>query len=278
MLNPIFLQIGKISIRWYGICTALGLLTGYFLQLYRAKRYSFSKDMVADLTFTCMLAGVVGARLAYVARFWQEEFAGGGILRIFMVWEGGLVFQGGFIAAALAGIILVKMRKWDLFCAGDLMAPALPAAHAIGRIGCLINGCCFGFPYEGPLAVHYPATGNSVLFIQKEQGLLPPGATSCAGTFPVAGLESLCNIILCLFILYLEKKKMLRGRLFLLYIILYSCIRFCLEFARGDYLSRPLGMTNAQLTCLWIIPVTAIAWIAINFWQKKTCAKNTAKS
>ena len=84
MINPVFLQVGKISIRWYGICTALGLLAGYFLQLYRAKRYSFTKDMVADLTFFCMLAGVLGARMAYVLRFWQQEFAGENLLRIFM--------------------------------------------------------------------------------------------------------------------------------------------------------------------------------------------------
>lgn len=269
MINPVFLQVGKLSIRWYGICTALGLLTGYFLQLYRAKRYSFSKDMVADLTFFCMLAGVVGARLAYVLRFWQQEFAGENLLRIFMVWEGGLVFQGGFIAAAIAGMTLVKIRKWDLANTADLMAPALPVAHAIGRIGCLINGCCFGCLYEGPLAVHYPADGNSILYIQQQQGILPPEAMQSGGTFPVAGLEALCNFLLCLLLLFLEKKKMFQGRLFLLYVFLYSVIRFALEFARGDYLNRPLGLTNAQITCLWMIPLTAIAWIAINFWDKR---------
>jgi phosphatidylglycerol:prolipoprotein diacylglycerol transferase len=269
MINPVFLQVGKLSIRWYGICTALGLLAGYFLQLYRAKRYSFTKDMVADLTFFCMLAGVFGARLAYVLRFWQQEFAGGNPLRIFMVWEGGLVFQGGFIAAALVGMALVKLRKWNLANTADLMAPALPLAHAIGRIGCLINGCCFGCLYEGPLAVHYPADGNSVLYIQQQQGLLPPEATQCGGTFPVAGLEALCNVLLCLLLLFLEKKKILEGRRFLLYVLLYSVIRFVLEFARGDYLSRPFGLTNAQVTCLWIIPLTAIAWIALHFWNKR---------
>lgn len=269
MINPVFLQVGKISIRWYGICTALGLLTGYFLQLYRAKKYSFTKDMVADLTFFCMLAGVVGARLAYVLRFWQQEFAGRNLLQIFMVWEGGLVFQGGFIAAALAGMALVKLRKWNLANTADLMAPALPAAHAIGRIGCLINGCCFGYFYEGPLAVHYPAEGNSVLYIQKQQGLLQPEALQCGGTFPVAGLEAICNVLLCLLLLVLEKKKKFQGRLFLLYVLLYSLIRFALEFARGDYLSLSMGLTNAQITCLWIIPLTSIAWLALNFAGKR---------
>ena len=277
MFDPVFLQLGKISIRWYGVCTALGLLTGYFVQLWRAKKYAFNKDMVADLTFTCMLAAVLGARLAYVLRFWNMEFAHASFLHVFMVWEGGLVFQGGFIVAALAGVALVKIRKWNLADTGDLIAPALPAAHAVGRIGCLINGCCFGFLYEGPLAVHYPAEGNSVLFIQKEQGLLPTEATQCAGTFPVAGLEAICNLLLCLLLLFLERKKIFRGRLFLLYILLYSCIRFGLEFARGDYLTRPLGMTNAQITCLWIIPLTIVIWLALDFKRKRAGDGNAAK-
>jgi len=269
MINPVLIQVGKLSIRWYGLCTALGLLTGYLLQVLRAKKYSFTKDMVADLTFFCMAAGVIGARLAYVIRFWQEEFAGQGFLSVFMVWRGGLVFQGGFIAAALTGILLVKLRKWKLADAADLMAPALPAAHAVGRIGCLINGCCFGFAYEGPFSIHYPVDGNSVLYIQKQQGVLPADALQCAGTFPVAGMEAIGNMLLCLLLLYLEKKKLFRGRLFLIYVVLYSALRFTLEFARGDYLSRPGGLSNAQWTCVWIIPLTAGVWLALNHWQKR---------
>ncbi|NMA44081.1 MAG: prolipoprotein diacylglyceryl transferase [Oligosphaeraceae bacterium] len=269
MISPVALQIGSLSIRWYGVCTAIGLLAGYFLQLRRAKRYSFNADMVSDLTFICMLAGVIGARMAYVLRFWSEEFANRGFWSVFKVWEGGLVFQGGFIAAALAGIALVKLRKWNLADAGDLMAPALPLGHAIGRIGCLINGCCFGFIYHGPLAIHYPNSGNAVLYVQKSLGQLPLEATECAPVFPIQALESLCNLAICLVVLLLEKKNLLRGRLFLLYVLLYSIIRFALEFARGDYTERLAGLSNAQITCLWIIPLCLLAWLIIHFVERK---------
>ena len=260
-MNPILLNIGNLSIRWYGVCTAAGLLLGYFLQLKRRKLYSFSQEMVADLTFFCMLAGIIGARIAYIMRFWNDEFAGRGFLALIAIWEGGLVFQGGFVAACLTGVALAKFRGWSLGVTSDLIAPALPAAHALGRIGCLINGCCFGFMYEGPLAVYYPAEGNAVLYTQKFLGLIPVEAKQCAGTFPVAGLEALGNILLCLLLLFLEKKGKLKNRLFLLYIMIYTSMRFILEFFRGDYLYRKAGLSNAQITCLWIIPLCAIVWI-----------------
>ena len=87
----------------------------------------------------------------------------------------------------------------------------------------------------------------------------------------------MCNRPLCLQILFLVRKKIFRGRLFLLYILLYSCIRFGVEFARGDYLTRPLGMTNAQITCLWIIPLTIVIWLALDFKRKRAEDGNAAK-
>ena len=268
MISPVALQIGSLSIRWYGVFTALGLLAAYFLQLRRAKRYGFNADMVSDLTFTCMLAGVIGARIAYLLRFWSQEFAGESPWALFKVWEGGLVFQGGFIGAALAGMALAKLRKWSLADAADLIAPALPLGHAVGRIGCLINGCCFGFVYHGPLAVHYPAADNAVLYVQKKLGQLPMEASECAAVFPVQALESLCNLGICLLLLLLEKKRLLRRRPFLLYVLLYSIMRFVLEFARGDYTERLAGLSQAQITCLWIIPLCLIAWLAVHLLEK----------
>ncbi len=266
MIDPVCFSLGPLSIRWYGIFAAGGMLAFYYLQLTRAKRYNFNANMVSDLTFTCMLAGMIGARLAYVLRFWSAEFAGRGFFEVFKLWQGGLVFQGGFIAAALAAIVLCRIRQWPLPLAADLIGPALPAGHAIARLGCLLNGCCFGRHYSGPLSVVYPSVGNSVLAIQKQQGILPSDATICAPTFPVAGLEALGNLLLCLLLLLLEKKRLCQGRLFLLYVMLYSSMRFSLEFLRGDYLSA--GLTPAQVTSLWVLALTGFFWLGMMVWQR----------
>jgi phosphatidylglycerol:prolipoprotein diacylglycerol transferase len=278
MIDPVVFSLGPLSIRWYGVFAAAGMLVFYYLQILRAKRYGCTDEMVSDLTFTCMLAGIIGARLAYVLRFWSAEFAGRGFFEVFKVWQGGLVFQGGFIAAALAAIVLCRVRKWPLAKVADLVSPALPAGHAVARIGCLLNGCCFGFPYDGPLAVVYPSVGNTVLAIQKQQGVIPVEATACAPTFPVAGLESFCNLLLCLLLLWLEKKSLFRGRLFLLYMLLYSALRFGLEFFRGDYLHKSfLGLTPAQTTSLWVLAGAGIFWLALAVRQR-TKARNSDAS
>ena len=272
MPDPVIFSFGSLAIRWYGVFAAAGMLVFYGLQSLRAKRYGFTAEVVSDLTFVCMLAGIIGARLAYVWRFWTEEFAGRGFFAVFKIWQGGLVFQGGFILAVLAAIVFCRIRKWPLSQVADLVAPALPAGHALARIGCLLNGCCFGRLYYGPLAVIYPREGNSVFAIQMQQGILPPGATACAPTFPVAGLEAIGNLLLCLLLLQLEKKSLCRGRLFLLYVLIYSAMRFGLEIFRGDYLPVPTGLTPAQDTSLWVLGATGaiwLAWASRNRWKSK---------
>lgn len=273
MISPVAFSLGKISVRWYGICAALGLLAGYQLQVRRAAKYGIKPADVSDLTFFCMFAGVVGARLAYVIRFWSEEFAGNPG-EIFMIQHGGLVFYGGFILAAITGICFCLYRKLPMLKMMDIMAPALPLAHAIGRIGCLINGCCFGFAYDGPLSVLYHGGDGNVLYIQQMQGLLPPEATQALPTFPIEGVATLSNLAICGIILWLEKRGIARNRLFFVYGLIYSVTRFLTEFGRGDYLLEPGQLTPAQVTCLWIFPLMAVVLVVMHFREKAKAAKD----
>lgn len=269
MISPVIFEAGPLAIRWYGVLSALGLLAGYQMLARRARRYGYTVEQVSDITFVCMVAALIGARIAYVIRFWPSEFAGQGLVAPFRVWQGGLVFQGGFILAAVAGVVLCWRRRWSIPGAADLMAAALPLAHGIGRIGCLINGCCFGFAWNGPLAVHYPEGLNSVRHIQEAQGLLEPGAAATLGTFPIAAVESLLNLGLCGLILWLERRQILNGRRFLVYVMAYSTQRFLTEFARGDYLVRPAGLTPAQITSLWVLALTVGITIVLQRRQKR---------
>ena len=270
MINPELLHFGTINIRWYGICAAVGLLSAYWLQMYRRQKYNFTEGQVSDLTFFCMMGAIVGARLAYVIRFWDEEFAGQGIAEIFKVYNGGLVFYGGFLGAVLIGAVLCRYRHWSWGQASDLMTPALPLAHACGRIGCLLNGCCFGFPYQGPLAVDYGVHGMSVLHIQKMLEQVPPDASLPLPTFPIEGIAAIVNVLICLILLWSEKRGFAKNRLFFLYGIIYSIARFCTEFGRGDYVNLNHGLTPAQVTCLWILPVSILAFVWLTWKQPKT--------
>ena len=159
MTDPVAFTLGAITIRWYGICIALGMLAAYQLLLWRAKKYQFTADQVSDISFVAMFAGLVGARLFYVLRFWSSEFAQHP-WDVFKIHQGGLVFHGGFLVACLTLMAVARFRGWRLWRLADLIAPALALGHAFGRVGCLLNGCCFGFVYHGWGAIRYPAIVN----------------------------------------------------------------------------------------------------------------------
>ncbi len=247
-INPEVISAGPLHIRWYGVMAATGLAVAYWLMSRRAKRYGMNGNDVSDLLFWAMLSALVGARALYVIRFWGEEFSSRPFISVFKVYEGGLVFFGGFAAAAIAVIAVSLIRKWEIWRAADLMSPSLALGHAFGRIGCLLNGCCFGFDYSGPLAFKY----EHVPF----------------GTFPLQLFSAIGNVLICLCLLWMEKKGLCKKRLFLAYMALYNVGRFCLEFGRGDYPKEQLlyGLTPAQVTCLWLLPSIAIVYLVA--WKR----------
>ena len=250
VINPEAFSVGSIHIRWYGVMAACGLLAALLLMQRRCEKYDFTRDNVSDLTFWSMLAAIVGARTLYVIRFWDEGFAGRPFLSVFKIYEGGLVFFGGFCGAALLVLGFCLWRKWAVWRAADLISPALALGHAFGRLGCLLNGCCHGFAYEGFGAFRY--------------------ADSIEGTFPLQLFSSLGNFGICLVLLWFERRGWLKKRLFLAYMVMYNVGRFCIEFGRGDYPAeqRVWGLTPAQITCLWLLPAVCAIYAIAYFWAR----------
>ncbi len=267
MTDPVAFQLGPLSIRWYGVFVALGFLAGYHVAQRRGRALGLDPRAASDMTLAAMLGGIVGARALYVVENWGEEFSGR-LLDAFAVWHGGLVFYGGLAGALAAVTFWSWQRRWPLPDVGDMMAPALPLGHALGRIGCLLNGCCFGRPWHGPLAVTYPGLTheglpNGPLYMQRLLGWVPPDAVDCIPLFPVQAVEAAANLGLCLVLLHLGRRRVWRRQLFALYLLGYSALRFAVEFGRGDYLTRPGGLTSAQWLCL-ALSVAAVAWLAWN--------------
>ena len=123
-----------------------------------------------------MVGGIIGARAVYVTTYWQEEFADQPFSEIFMIQHGGLVYYGGLIGAAIAGIIYVRWKKLPLWKIADVLAPSIALGNVFGRIGCLLNGCCYGRACRS--AVGHPLSQQSAAWQQHFQGLV--GATSVA--------------------------------------------------------------------------------------------------
>jgi phosphatidylglycerol:prolipoprotein diacylglycerol transferase len=253
-MDPVALHLGPLTIRWYGIFFALGFLAGYQVLQWRAKKSRIGTEEAANLTFIGIIAGVLGARLFYVVTNWSAPLNAAGDtfrsnwLEIIRIDHGGLVFYGGFIVASLALLAWCRWKKLPLGETADLFAPALPLAHAFGRIGCLLNGCCYGRVTESPVGWHYP------------HGTIPGDA----GVIPTQLFEAVANLGIMAFLLLMEKRLPRRGQLMALYVMLYAAVRFGMEFLRGDYPANQYiwgVFTPAQGVCFLLLPLGAALWI-----------------
>lgn len=256
-MDPIAFQLGPFTIRWYGVFAALGFLAGFALLHYRGKHRPIGGDRAADLAFLAIIGGLLGARILYVLQNWS--FYSSRPLEIVRIDHGGLIFYGGFFGAALLVAVGSRLKGCELRDVADLFAPVLPLGHAFGRVGCFLNGCCFGRPWRGPGSVRYPA-GSDVMAVQEELGVIEPAALACEPVFPVQLVAAAGNALICLLLLRMEGRLRHKGQLFALYVIGYAAFRFGTEFLRGDYLDRTWGLTFAQLFCIVLLPAGLIAF------------------
>ena len=150
---PVLLKIGPISIFTYGSFIAVGFLAGIFLAIKEAKRLGEDHEKIMDLCFYILVAAILGSRLFYVAT--SPEMFLRNPVEILKIWNGGLVFYGGFIAALVTGVIFLKVKNIPVWKTADIMAASVALAHFFGRIGCFFAGCCYGKHCDLPWAVTF---------------------------------------------------------------------------------------------------------------------------
>jgi phosphatidylglycerol:prolipoprotein diacylglycerol transferase len=149
-----------LPVRGYGVMLLLAIVTGVGMAMHRARQGGLNPDIILSLAFWMVITGVIGARLFYVIEYWDEKFAGrtarDTILAILNIPEGGLVVFGGLIGAAVGFVAFVRKQKLPLLAMADVVAPCMAIGLALGRIGCLLNGCCYGGPSDLPWAITFP--------------------------------------------------------------------------------------------------------------------------
>ena len=251
-MHPIFLQIGDFTIRSYGFMAMVGFLVAWLLLQLNRKHAGLNADQTSNLLLIGMVAGILGARIFYVVQFWDEQFAGEPWWMPLRIDKGGLVFYGGFILAMVSIIGYCRWCKLDIVRVLDIVAPALSAAHACGRIGCYLNCCCYGSVTESIFGVRYPEGS--------EAALRYPGQK----VHPIQLYEAGENILACGLYFYLVRKGR-RGMAMAAYMLVYGICRFFNEFFRGDN-QLYWKFTIAQWICLGLIPVGGA--LLIYFWRK----------
>lgn len=244
-----FTVFGK-TIYWYGVFTALGFLAAMAHWTWMAKRKGYALDMGSDVAVWLMVGGVLGARAAYVVANWQAEFAAhpAEILRID---RGGLIYYGGFLGGCLAMILYARRRRMGLWALSDFAVTALPLGHAFGRIGCFLNGCCYGKATTCGLAVHMPYVDTNPAVFRH----------------PVQLYEAGLNFVLYALLTWLYLQRPRRpGWMLAVYLLLYPVIRFSLEFLRGDPRDRVGALTTAQGVSLALFA----AGLLLLVWLRRT--------
>ncbi len=270
-MHPIILRLfGPVKIHSYGLMLALAFLTAVWLAQRDAKRKGIDPDTVGDMAIWLLIAGVLGARLMFVILN-PSLFSIRRPFELLKIWEGGLVFYGGVIAAIPVAIFILKKRGVEVWDFGDLVMPYLALAHGIGRVGCFLNGCCFGKPSSLPWAVSFPklvdetgAVVGSPVYQHQLYDCNPPlikaDAARSLPVHPTQLYSALGLAIICCLLLLLWKKRSFKGQIFWSYLLLYSAFRFGIEFLRDDTPQMLWGLKISQLVG---IPMFLTACVAL---------------
>jgi phosphatidylglycerol---prolipoprotein diacylglyceryl transferase len=149
-----------LPVRGYGVMLLVGITSGVGMAMYRARQGGLDPEIILSLAIWLVVCGVIGARLFYVTEYWDESFASKSprdtLLAIANIPEGGLVIYGGLIGAAFGFVVFVLKNRLPLLAMADLIAPSMAVGLAFGRIGCFLNGCCYGSVSELPWHVTFP--------------------------------------------------------------------------------------------------------------------------
>jgi len=248
-VHPIALQFGAFTITWYGVMVASGFLAGFWAAARRAPRAELTGETILDFAPWLIIGAIAGGRTLYVISYWREQFAGGPWWEVFMVHRGGLVFYGGLIGASLACIIRVRLRKLSLWRVADVFAPSIALGYVFGRIGCLLNGCCFGRACELPWAVKYPV-GHATHAVGE----------AAVAVHPVQVYDSLMNLAMFLVLEWLFRRRRFDGQVFAVYLLGFAITRSVAEMFRGDYSAAHItgGLTPGHVVSIGIFAVGII--------------------
>ncbi len=175
VVGPRVAESGGFPIRGYGVFLTLAIAISTILTIWRGKRrWNYPVDAILGIVFVAAFCGICGARLFYVVEYWSDVRAatlGATLINIVDVTRGGLVVYGSILGGIAAVVAYLALKKLPILATLDLFAPALLLGVSIGRIGCLMNGCCFGGPCDAPWGVVFPS-GSPAHQLQTEEGAI----------------------------------------------------------------------------------------------------------
>lgn len=248
-MYPVLFHIGPVNVYSFGLMLSLAFALAVLVAFFNARNHGVDRWLMIDMALWMFLAGLVGARLVFVLLNWSYYAANP--VEVFATWEGGVSFYGAILGGFLVVVAFARRRRLQLGPVADAIAPGVALAASVGRLGCALNGCCYGLPTSGLWGV----------FTRFAPGL----------RHPTQLYESTLYLLSFLFLLGWQKKHAkVPGQLFLTFVGLYLAGRFAVEFLReGERIYSWLTVTQAA--SLVIAPVVLLAYVYLD-WRAKTAA------
>ncbi|HCW7271349.1 TPA: prolipoprotein diacylglyceryl transferase [Staphylococcus aureus] len=242
-IDPVAFNLGPLSVRWYGIIIAVGILLGYFVAQRALVKAGLHKDTLVDIIFYSALFGFIAARIYFV--IFQWPYYAENPSEIIKIWHGGIAIHGGLIGAFIAGVIVCKVKNLNPFQIGDIVAPSIILAQGIGRWGNFMNHEAHGGPVSRAFLeqLHLP---NFIIENMYINGQYYHPTFLYESIWDVAGFIILVNI----------RKHLKLGETFFLYLTWYSIGRFFIEGLRTDSLMLTSNIRVAQLVSILLILIS----------------------
>ena len=267
-MYPELFRIGSFPVNTYGVFLAIAFLCAILITAKLAARDGLPRERVYDLCLWMLLAGLVGSKILML--FVEPEYRADPTQFISLDFlRSGGVFYGGLLGAVAAGYFLMKRYKLPWWKTADACAPGIAIGNFFGRQGCFAAGCCWGKPTTLPWGVKFSELGHEIT-----------GVPIDAHLHPTQLYESFAMLLVFFFLLWLHKRRKFSGQVVLVYALLYSVIRFSIEFVRDDPRGDILGLTTLTglSTSQMISIVVGLAALIILIIRLKTRENPTSST
>ena len=243
-IDPVIVDLGPLTFRWYGLAVLAGLLAGLWLAEREAKRKRLPEGLIGDLALWVVPGGLIGARLLHVIDRWPAYLANPAVA--LAMTEGGLAIQGALLGGLLAGAVALWRRGLKVGPVVDAVAPGLLLGQAVGRLGCLVTGDAVGAPTSLPWAVVYT----------NPAAMVPQIGVAYQPAFAYEALWDLAALTL---LWHLRTRLRPDGAVFALYLVLYGTGKFLVSFARAEVVWIG-NLQQAQLVAALLV-LAGLAWL-----------------
>lgn len=252
-----YIHVFNYEISSYGLMMCFACVLVGSICLHRAKiRNVLAEDILivgaCALGVGLLFGGLLFVIITYPLEVIWEHIVSGQ----FDIFFGGIIYYGGLIGGIAGALLGCKIAGCSRRSIIGVIVPYIPLGHGIGRMGCVLAGCCYGIPYSGPFAL-YMSSNEAV-------------ASSQTGHFPVQLVEAVINVGLCLFLHNHEKKNGAKD-LLALYLLMYSVVRFGLEFLRGDEIRGiASGLSTSQWISVILMGISCVLILLEKYLKKST--------